>query len=241
MSSRRILCNLDDSAEMELWEKIGLSCLKSSSYNLVLGVPSSIFYDFDEVILGRAEDKEYDYNEGRKIALNAVDKIIEKIKIIEVDSGIRFDKMAIIDKGGVGPVGMIGLMPTALAKAKRKLIVIRPKKRLFSASIKGELKRDENVLIISDVATSGTTIYLAAQKIWHFGGKVPNALVWMNRDVGANENLKQYGITLFGIVDPRTLASRSKKLEKELRSERHERYCIDFGATSMTSVSSNII
>lgn len=241
MSEKRLLCNLDDTKEMELWEKVGLSCLKSSSYNLVQGVPSSIFYDFDEVILGRTEDNEYNYSEGRKIALWAVDKIIEKIKIIEEDSGLQFDKIALIDKGGVGPVGMIGLMPAALAKAKRKLIVIRPKKRLFSASVKGELKRNENVLIISDVATSGTTLYLSAQKVWHFGGKVPNALVWMNRDVGANENLGQYGITLFGIIDPQTLASRSKKLSEALKAERHESYYIDFGAHSMTSITSNIL
>jgi len=238
MSKGKILCNLNDPKEMELWVKVAESSLKSSSYNTVLGVPTYRYYDVDEFILGRVKDDEYKHD---AVALQKMaDKVIKAIGLVEKDSNVKFDKIAFIDKGGIGPVGMISFMAFAAVNTGKAIMVVRPRKRLVSAAIKGKLQRGENVLIVSDVATSGTSVYLAAQKIWHLGGRVPCALVWMDRKLGANENLEQYGIKLYAIVDTEILASRSKVLKKAIREDKQEKSYVDFGGYSITSAYSTL-
>jgi orotate phosphoribosyltransferase len=82
---------------------------------------------------------------------------------------------------------------------------------------------------------------MAAQKIWHLGGKIPCALVWIDRQLGARENLEQYGIKLYSIVDPQILALNSNELKKAIKEDKQEKCYIDFGGNSKTSVYSALM
>jgi len=241
MSEKRILCNLNDPGEMKLWIKMAEATLTSSSYNTVSGAPTSIYYDVDKFILGKkTEDDIYDVKENALNVKQVANRFVDRFNLVEKECAVKIDKIAFIDKGGGGgPVGMISFLAFAAANVGKAILIVRPWKRLINAAIKGKLRKDENVLIVSDVATAGTTIYRAAQKIWQLGGKVPCALVWMDRKLGASENLEQYGIKLYSIVTPKVLASKSKKIRKTFREVRQEKSFIDFGGSSITLVSSS--
>ncbi len=240
MSTRRYLCNLDDPEEIRLWVKIAEASQKNSSYNTILGVPTSTYFDLDEFVLGTVKPGKYAHERTAAELDKAIEKFVEKIKLAEEKCNTKFDKIAFIDKGGIGPLGMIAFIALAAVKSGRAVLIVRPRKRLLNASIKGELKSGENVLIVSDVATSGTTLFSAAQKIWQFGGKVPCALAWIDRDAGASENLEQYGIRLFAIVDSKILTSKSKVLKTAMRGDIQEKNYIDFGGKSITSACSSL-
>lgn len=240
MSKGRILCNLGDLKEMELWVKVAESSMKSSSYNTVLGVPTYNYYDVDEFLLGREKKEEYNHKRNEEYVQSVTEKFIKMIELVETDCQSKIDKIAFIDKGGVGPVGMISFLAIAAANANKEILIVRPRKRLIRASIKGELRKGENVLIVSDIATSGSSIYLAAHRIWSLGGKVPCALVLVDREAGASENLEQYGIKLYAVIDSGTLASKSKAIKKATKEDKQEKFYIDFGGYSITSAYSTL-
>ncbi|MBI5676842.1 MAG: hypothetical protein HZC48_13665 [Nitrospirae bacterium] len=234
--SKRTLCNTNDPKEMDMWIKIAKAALKSSSYNANSGIATSFYFDFDESILGRRTA------EGLfKVNATEIDEIQKKITkyISELENklSLTFDNIAFIDKGNVGPVGIIGLMAlVAISLKDKNCLIVRPRKRLINASVKGNFKKGNNVLILTDVVTSGSTIYQAANKIWQLGGSVPCALAWLDRNLGASENLAQYGVNLYSIVGPKDLSNTWTDLKKTLQKDKQKECFIDFGSYSSTSV-----
>lgn len=234
--SKRTLCNASDPKEMGLWIEMAKAALKSSSYNTTLGIPTSFYFDFDEYILGRKTTE--GLFKGNATKLNEIQrKITQYIGELESRLSVTFDNVAFIDKGNIGPVGIIALMALVAMNLKQKdCLIVRPRKRLINASVKGTFKKGNNVLILTDVVTSGSTIYQAAQKIWQLGGSVPCALAWLDRNLGATENLAQYGINLHAIVDPKDLSTTWKDLKKTLKKDKQEECFIDFGGYSSSTV-----
>lgn len=68
-------------------------------------------------------------------------------------------------------------------------------------AIEGVLKEGEEVVIVDDLTTTGGSLIDAAEKVRNAGGEVEHALILLNREEGAVENLKQEGIELHRITN----------------------------------------
>lgn len=63
----------------------------------------------------------------------------------------------------------------------------------------GETLQGKHVVLIDDVATSGGSILKAAEQIEAAGGIMKDAIVILDREQGADANLKERGITLHAL------------------------------------------
>lgn len=226
------LCNWQDSEEASLIIDIAGLSLQNSDYVLTGGIPSGHFFDLDIV-----------FNNTEK-ANQLCDKLVEKISQLKKSSSYSFDKIAFIDKGEGGPVGLItckNLLSSKLANAfQSDFLIIRPKKLLLRAAVKGHLNAGDKVLILSDVATTGRTIFHAAEKVKELGGIVNSSLVVFDRRQGATENLYVKGIQLFSISSILSLEERNEEIQnkhnRRIESLNKETILLDFGGNSSTSV-----
>jgi len=220
------LCNWDDPEEATLCLEIAGLSLRNSEYTLVGGLPSAHYFDIDNYLME---------NKNSSVALS---KFLAN-KINQLSSSYEFDKVAFIEKGGAGPVGLIAISSMLGKLIDKEMIIIRSKKRLLRGTVKGLLKKDDRVMILSDVATIGWTIFEAAEKVWDLGGKVPCALVVIDRDQGATVNLGRKGIELFSIYSAKTMREKKgAELEDRYKRAIEDRFVpqlVDFGGTSSTS------
>jgi len=115
--------------------------------------------------------------------------------------GVRIDKLAFIDKD-YGPVGTIALMSSITAGTKLDSLIVRLRRRVPIGQIKCEkTEKDEHLLIVSDVLTTGDGILKAAE-ILRKTTKVTHALVYLDRDQGGRERLEHAGIVVETIRKP---------------------------------------
>ena len=97
MPIRRELCNLENPDEASLLVDIIGKSLKNSEHTLTEGLRSSQFLDLDLSLA--------DINISEKLT----DTIASKFKTLEQIDECKIDKIALIDKGDIGPVGLISL------------------------------------------------------------------------------------------------------------------------------------
>ena len=143
---------------------------------------SDFFYDID----GSLTDYKY---------LTAVMKFYaSSIQEIQRRYG-KINRLAFIEKDS-GPVGAISLLGFLSDKLKISSIIIRPRRRLLVNSVKGNFGEEENnIVIISDVATSGGGIKSAIEKLDCEKNKVLGAVVLVSRMKKADTD--KLGIPLF--------------------------------------------
>jgi len=65
-------------------------------------------------------------------------------------------------------------------------------------SVEG-IVNNRNVLIVDDVATTGSTLVTAAKTLENSGAKIASALVIVDREQGAEESLKKIGVKLYWV------------------------------------------
>lgn len=203
MLYRRELCNLQNPDEAKLLVEIAAKSLQNSEWILTGGYSSRHFFDLDNSLCEKEKAK-------------ALSQLLAD-KIQELSKTCTFNKVAFIDKGESGPVGLISIMGLIASLIDIETILVRPKKLLLRSVVKGELKMGDRVLILSDVATTGFTIFETAQKILARGANAPYALVVFDRLQGATENLGRKGIELYSL-------SSAKSLREEKGQEIQERY-----------------
>jgi len=106
------------------------------------------------------------------------------------------------------------LLASPLAVAQRKPLVYTPIEKLESGrQIEGEIRPGWNVVVVGDLATSGTTILSAAEAVEDEGGKVTSAIVLIDRLEGARERLSKRGIALLAVTDMVELADTLYSME----------------------------
>lgn len=66
--------------------------------------------------------------------------------------------------------------------------------------VEGILEKDDRVVLIDDVATTGGSLILTANSIRFAGGKVAGAVVLVDREQGALDNLKRIDVELHYLV-----------------------------------------
>lgn len=139
-----------------------------------------------------------------------VDKIIAKPEYLEKISTAYISKLneisvdisylAFIEKDS-GPTGSLILLHSIMNKTKKPSFIVDLKKRTDIGRIKGiDPKTGENVAIISDTATTGDTIMNVANFLRKKGLITPYAVVLFDREIGAQERLKEYGIELIPLL-----------------------------------------
>jgi len=108
----------------------------------------------------------------------------------------RIDELAFIEKDS-GPIGALTLLGALTEKLGIPSMIVRLRRRLDINSIKGvnNKKRGENVVLISDVATSGTSVQSAIDKIEMGGSKVLAVVVVVSRM--KREDLERLRVPLY--------------------------------------------
>ena len=127
----------------------------------------------------------------RKMIKNLQKLIIEKIGLD------NFDSLVSIPTGGL-------IIGSALAiETVKPLIYVRnkPKDHGTTKSIEGKISSDMQVMMIDDIATTGTSVLNGIKQLKAEGLSISNACVIINRLEGADKILNSVGITLHQLTD----------------------------------------
>jgi len=88
-------------------------------------------------------------------------------------------------------------------KLNKPLIYVRKKTERAHGRgklVEGILEKGDRVVLIDDVATTGGSLILTANSIRSVGGEVAGAVVLVDREQGASDNLKQIGVNFHYLV-----------------------------------------
>lgn len=111
------------------------------------------------------------------------------------------DKIACVELGGV-PIAVSLSLHTEVPY----LIVRKEKKEHgMEASMEGELSEGERVIFVEDVTTTAGSLVKAIDLVRESGGIVEKALVIVDREEGAAENLGNIGVELIPLVRAREI------------------------------------
>ena len=127
----------------------------------------------------------------RKMIKNLQKLIIEKIGLD------NFDSLVSIPTGGL-------IIGSALAiEIVKPLIYVRNKPKDYGTakSIEGKISSDMQVIMIDDIATTGTSVLNGIKQLKEEGLLISNACVIINRLEGADKILNSVGITLHQLTD----------------------------------------
>jgi len=127
----------------------------------------------------------------RKMIKNLQKLIIEKIGLD------NFDSLVSIPTGGL-------IIGSALAiEAVKPLIYVRNKSKDHGTakSIEGKILSDMQVIMIDDIATTGTSVLNGIKQLRAEGLSISNACVIINRLEGADKILNSVGVTLHQLTD----------------------------------------
>ena len=125
-------------------------------------------------------------------------------------------------------------LPLASVVSIKKEIVMlmkRKERKTYGTGklIEGVYEKGQNILIIEDVVTTGSSIIETAKELRAEGLEVTKALVVLNREQNGRDNLKQNGIEMFEIF-------KLMDLLRMLRDHRHiEAIVIDNVRNYLTS------
>ena len=130
-------------------------------------------------------------HEFRKMIKNLQNLVIEKIGLD------NFDSLVSIPTGGL-------IIGSALAiETVKPLIYVRNKPKDYGTakSIEGKISSDMQVIMIDDIATTGTSVINGIKQLKEEGLLISNACVIINRLEGADKILNSVGITLHQLTD----------------------------------------
>jgi len=176
---------------VEALEEFNRYCVKNSEHDFVSGGHGTSYVDLDE-LFGTRDREESD----RGLILQPMVERIESLKA-EGYNVLAFAANA------RGPEGIVSARLLVASQTGLQTMVIRPDKRLLSQAAKpATLPSDARVLIVTDVATTGRSIWRAAEVLWMLGARRCGALAIADREEGAEQFLSSLDIPLYSIVKP---------------------------------------
>ena len=182
----------------EVLEECG--AVYQSEHALAAGTESNYFFDVDRLL-------------STPHAVSITTKYyVDKIADLESRDG-KIHKLAFIDKD-IGTVGSLPLLASIVTCARNgkgiDAIIVRFRKEIPIGDIKCaygyEPKEGENVVIISDVLTSGGSIKKAANIISKHGASVKSAIVLYDRRQ-TEEKLRKVGIEINPVITAEELVN----------------------------------
>jgi len=99
-------------------------------------------------------------------------------------------------------LGGVALAAATAMQTGRKWIIIRNSKKGYGTKnmIEGKLNKDDNVLLVEDIATTGGQVTEAANIISDAGAKVKKIVCVIDRKQGAKENITNTGYQFESIL-----------------------------------------
>ena len=128
------------------------------------------------------------------------------IKLIE-ENKLVFDRIA-----GV-PIGALPFASAVCYRMKKPLLILRkePKGHGRAKQIEGILNKNDKVLVIEDLVTTGGSVIKTKEVLEGEGAIVPDAVVILDRLEGGKENLESNGLKLHKVTDTLNVISELKK------------------------------
>jgi orotate phosphoribosyltransferase len=117
------------------------------------------------------------------------------VKMAEIIKGKKIDKIAGVAVGAI-PIAVALSLQTGIP-----FVIVRQEKKGYgtSSKIEGEIKKGERVVVVEDVTTTGGSVANAIEALRSFGCLCEEALVVVDREEGAEENLKRKGVKLISL------------------------------------------
>lgn len=171
--------------------------IKNSEWDYVSGGHGRDYVDFDELFSTTVAD-----TSAYSLLLDQTARLIEKLRD---DQG--YGTLAFVE-GPRGPVGALSARIALSRATGMPTVIVRPYKRLLSQAIKPfQVPSKGPILIVTDVATTGTTISEATRLLWRIGARQCGALAFFDREEGAREFLDTLGVPLYYVTRPPSLAA----------------------------------
>jgi orotate phosphoribosyltransferase len=162
-----------------------------SRWALVEGGESPVYYDLDKALA--------DPTTAAKI-VNFYEEMISDL----VNECGPVQRMAFIEKRR-GPVGAICLKDLLVQRTGLPAVIVRPRRRIRCATVKGITNFGETAIVVSDVATSGGTVLEAVDKLEARGVRAVGVVVFLVRDRATEQALGSRGIRLKYVADQQLL------------------------------------
>jgi len=126
-------------------------------------------------------------------------KLLKKVISLYIDKLNKLNDFDIISGIETGSIPLASILSYLISKP---MIYIRKKPKGIGTRkmIEGVLRNGDKVVIIDDVSTTGGSIAHAAKVIRDYGGVVKKAIVFIDREQGAKENLLNLDIELDPII-----------------------------------------
>lgn len=141
------------------------------------------------------------YLDGRIITLTPEGAFLAASIILELAKDRNIDSIGGPTLGADPIVGAVAAL-SHIKQISVKTFIVRKAAKGHGAQRRIEgpaLNKDDKVLIVDDVATTGKAIIEAKQALDEVGIKAQDALVIVDREEGAKENLAQHGLKLESI------------------------------------------
>lgn len=168
--------------------------LKNELVNLLKEVNCVKFGDF---ILASGKESKY-YVDIKKATTNPkVLKAAAKL-VKHYASKENYENLKI---AGV-ELGSVSIATAVSLEIEKDLLIIRKKAKEYGTKnkIEGELNQKDNVIVMEDVTTTGSSVSKAVDEIRASGGIVKKIYVIVDRLEGAKENLAQNNVELVPLV-----------------------------------------
>jgi orotate phosphoribosyltransferase len=122
-------------------------------------------------------------------------KLIGK-RAAEIIKSIDVDNVGGVELGGV-PIATAVSLESGLP-----MIIIRKTSKEYGTGgkIVGQLKKGDRVILLEDVTTSGGSVKKAVSNIKDEGGYIDTVITVVDREEGAEENLKSAGVKLIPLI-----------------------------------------
>jgi orotate phosphoribosyltransferase len=121
---------------------------------------------------------------------NLLEKVLEAyLRKIEEDE-ITFDGIATVATAGIPIASVLAY------KLHKPFLYVRKEEKEHGTGRRVEGVVEGRILVMDDVATTGSNLLLAASALRELGGEVRDALVLVDREQGAEEALEREGIRL---------------------------------------------
>lgn len=106
------------------------------------------------------------------------------------------------DKIGCVELGAVPIAVALAMQTERPYIIIRKEQKEHGTqkAFEGEVLTSESVIFVEDVTTTGGSLVRAIELVRDVGGVVEKALVVVDREEGAAENLGNIGVELIPLV-----------------------------------------
>jgi orotate phosphoribosyltransferase len=129
-------------------------------------------------------------------------KAITEIPILKKVADMMAPHIGPSDKIGCVELGAVPIAVALALQTERPYLIIRKEQKEHGTqkAYEGEVLEGENVIFVEDVTTTGGSLVRAIDLIREAGGTVEKAIVIVDREEGAAENLGNLGVELIPLV-----------------------------------------